>query len=339
MTTKKILLLIGVLLILTGVVGLGTFYTYQKFKAKPVNAVRAARAAVDKHDLAEFQKFVDLDALIDIAAKEILTAQINATLDPATYSVDEVQSRYEKQKADFVQSARSAADEFISTGKVTFPQNLTDAQKFLKKSGVDSCEIRGTTKPRLEGNVQTATVTFYNRYMKFSFELELELSPVEENLWRVTNAKGFDNYYAGYRRSLKRKLDSLNAPIGRQMDEIFNVKSFNVTNTGGDEYGFSQNLNIAIKADVRSQNRLSKILGNVIIVQDGQESFSPFTIDMYQKPQGLQTFNVTKVLNPFIRADVNAMKHGLRKSDIHIEVTEIIFADGTNLKLLTELPE
>ena len=339
MTTKKILLLIGVLLILTGVVGLGTFYTYQKFKSKPVNAVRAARAAVDKHDLAEFQKFVDLDALIDIAAKEILTAQINATLDPATYSVDEVQSRYEKQKADFVQSARSAADEFLATGKVTFPQNMSDAQKFLKKSGVTSCEIRGTTKPRLEGDVQTATVTFYNRYMKFSFELELELSPADENLWRITAAKGFDNYYAGYRRSLKRKLDSLNAPIGRQMDEIFSVKSFNVSNAGGDEYGFSQNLNVAIKADVRSEKRLSKIVGNIIIVQDGQESFSPFTIDMYQKPQGLQTFNVTKVLNPFVRADVNAMKHGLRKSDIHIEVTEIVFADGSKLKLLNELPE
>ena len=40
--------------------------------------------------------------------------------------------------------------------------------------------------------------------------------------------------------------------------------------------------------------------------------------------QGVQIFNVTKTLNPFVRAD---------------EVTEIIFADGTNLKLLDRLPE
>ena len=339
MTTKKLLLIIGVLMILTGVVGIGTFYAYQKIKTVHINAIRAARQALDKHDAAQFQKFVDLDALINIAAEEILTAQINETIDPTAYSMDEVQRRYDSQKADFVQSARVIADEFISTGKVTFPQDLTGAQKFFKKSGVNSCEIRGVTKPRLEGDVQTATVTFYNTYMKFSFELELELTAAEENLWRVTSAKGFDSYWAGYRRSLKRKLDSLNAPIGRQMDEIFNVKSFSVKNAGGDEYGFSQNLNIAIKADVRSKERLSKIVGNIIIGKDENQSFSPFTIDMYQKPQGLQTFNVTKVLNPFVRADSNAMKHGLRKSDIYIEVTEIIFADGSKLKLLDELPE
>jgi len=280
-----------------------------------------------------------MDALIDEAAKEILTAQINATLDPTAYSMDEVNRRYENQKADFVSSAHAAAEEFISTGKVTFPQELTAAQKFLKKSGVDSCEIRSVTKPRSEGDVQTATVTLYNHYMKFSFELELELSHADENLLRVTAAKGFDGYWAGYQRSLKRKLDSLNAPIGRQMDEIFNVKDFSVKNAGGDEYGFSQNLNIAIKADVRSKERLSKIVGNIIVGKDETESYSPFVIDMYQKPQGLQTFTVTKVLNPFVRADSNAMKHGLRKSEIHIEVTEIVFADGSKLKLLDELPE
>lgn len=339
MNTKTILLIIGVLLILTGIVGLGTFYAYKQIKSLPANPVRAARNAVDKHDINEFRKFVDMDALLDEAAKEILTAQINATLDPTAYSMDEVNRRYENQKADFVSSARAAAEEFISTGKVTFPQELTAAQKFLKKSGVDSCEIRSVTKPRSEGDVQTATVTLYNHYMKFSFELELELSHADENLLRVTAAKGFDGYWAGYQRSLKRKLDSLNAPIGRQMDEIFNVKDFSVKNAGGDEYGFSQNLNIAIKADVRSKERLSKIIGNIIVGKDETESYSPFVIDMYQKPQGLQTFTVTKVLNPFVRADSNAMKHGLRKSEIHIEVTEIIFADGSKLKLLDELPE
>ena len=60
---------------------------------------------------------------------------------------------------------------------------------------------------------------------------------------------------------------------------------------------------------------------------------------MIGQPQGVQTFDVKKTLNPFVRADVDAMKHGLRKKDIHIEVTEIIFADGTNLKLLDQLPE
>ena len=339
MNTKKILAAVVVLLIVTIAVGVGVYNNWQQLKNRSGNPAIIARRAIEAHDLETFKEHVDLDALINEAAAEILTEHINATLDPTAYSMDELQNRYDQLKPDFVKSARAAAEEYISTGRVIFPNNLSDAQKFLKKSGAASCEIKSITKPQKDGNSRVVTVMFYNPQMKFSFEVELELEPVTENTWRIANAKGFDNYYSGYRRSLRRKLDSLNAPIGRQMDDIFKVKSFMVKNEGGDEYGFSQTLDIAIKADVKSDKPLSKIVGNIILGKDERESFAPFTIDMVDAAQGLQTFNVTKTLNPFVRADSDAMKHGLKKNDIHIEVTEIIFADGTSLKQLDRLPD
>lgn len=338
--TKKILAAVAVLLIIAVAVGFAAYNSWQQLKNRSGNPAVVARQAVEAHDLETFNKYVDLDKLIDTAAKEILTEQINSTLAPTAYSMDELQSRYDKLKPDFVNSARAAAEEYITTGNVTFPKNLTEAQSFFKKSGVASCEIKSITKPQREGTAQIVTVMIYNPYMKFNFEIELELEAVGENDWRITNAKGFENYYSGYRRMLRRKLDSLNAPIAREMDSIFKVKSFSIKNEGGDEYGFSQTLNIAIKADVKSDKPLAKILGNVILHgKDDHESFTPFAIDMTDSAQGLQIYNVTKTLNPFIRADVDAMKHGFKKKDIRIEVTEIIFADGTNLKQLDSLPD
>lgn len=339
MNTKKFLATVIVLLILTVAVGVGVFYNWQELKNRSGNPAVVARHAIEAHDLETFKKCVDAEKLIERAAEEILTEYINSTLPPTAYSMDELQLRYDKLKPDFVKSARAAAEEYISAGKVTFPNELTDAQKFFKKSGLTSCEIKSITKPQKDGSSRIVTVIFYNSYMKFSFELELELEPDAENNWRITDAKGFDSYYSGYRRSLRRKLNSLNAPIGRQMDEIFKVKSFMITHEGGDEYGFSQTLNIAIKADVKSDKPLEKIIGNVILGKGDRESFAPFAIDMTQAEQGIQIFNVTKTLNPFIRADSDAMKHGFNKNEISIEVTEIIFADGTNLKLLDKLPE
>ena len=339
MNTKKFLIAIAVLLILTAGVGVAAYHNWQQLKNRSGNPAIIARQALEAHDLETFKKYVDLDKLIDSVAKEILTAQINSMLAPTAYSMDELQRRYDELKPDFVSCARAAAEEYISTGKVTFPSNLTEAQKFLKKSGAASCEIKSITKPQRDGNAKIVTVMIYNPQMKFSFELELELEPDAEINWRITDAKGFEDYYSGYRRSLRRKLNSLNAPIARQMDSIFKVKSFSMKNTGGDEYGFSQTLNIVIKADVKFDKPLAKVLGNVILTKNDRESFAPFAIDMTDVAQGLQTFEVTKILNPFIRADVDAMKHGLRKGDIHIEVTEIIFADGTSLKQLDSLPD
>ena len=338
--TKKILAAVAVLLIVTVAVGVAAYQNWQQLKNRSGNPAIVARHAVEEHDLETFKNFVDLDALIEEAAAEILTEQINSTLAPTAYSMDELQMRYDKLKPDFVTNARAAAEEYISTGKVTFPNELTDAQKFFKKSGVASCEIKSITKPQKEGSSRIVTVMFYNPYMKFSFELELELEPADEDNWRITRARGFESYYSGYRRSLRRKLDSLNAPIGRKMDEIFKVKSFTMKNIGGDEYGFSQTLELTIKADVHFDKPLAKIIGNVILRgKDDRESFAPFAIDMIDAEQGTQTFNLTKTLNPFVRADVDAMKHGLKKNDIQIEINEIIFADGTNLKLLDQLPD
>lgn len=339
-TNKKILAAVAVVLLLIAALGVGIYSNIQQLMNRPGTATQEARKALEARDLEKFKQYVDTDALIDLAAEQILTAQINSTLAPTAYSMDELQTRYENQlKPDFVKSARAALDEYITTGKVTYPATLTAAQKFFKDSGVDSCELKSITKPRLEGHAQYSTAIFYNPKMKFSFELELELRDDAGGNWQVVSAKGFKDYYAAYRRALRKKLDSLNAPIGRQMDEIFLVKSFRAQHTGGDEYGFSQTLNIAIKADVKSDKPLAKVVGKITIVKGGQESVAPFEIDMTNQPQGLQTFNVTKTLNPFVRTDVDAMKHGLRIKDIQIEVTEIIFADGTNLKQLDHLPE
>ena len=184
------------------------------------------------------------------------------------------------------------------------------------------------------------TIMIHNPHMKFNFEVELMLEPGEEVEWRITDAKSFGDYYKGYRRMLRRKLDSLNALIAREMDSTFKVKSFSVKNEGSDEYGFSQTLNIEIKASVLSDKPLAQVLGNITLNGKGsRESVTPFTIDMTGQEQGVQTFRVSKTLNPFKKTDADAMKHGFRKKDMRIEVTEIIFADGTNLKLLDELPD
>ena len=314
-----IAVVIMVSLIVGGIVASRVWYQKKQLSENPTIL---ARQAVEARDLETFKRYVDLDKMIDAAAEEILTEQINSTIAPTAYSMEEVQSRYDELKLDFVKCAKAAAEEYISTGKVTFPNDPTEAQKFFKKSGVASCEIKTISKPMKRDDARIVTMMIHNPQMKFNFEVELTLEPAGEVDWRIT-----------------RKLDSLNAPIVRQMDSIFKVKSFSVKNEGGDEYGFSQTLDIEIKASIQSDKPLAKIIGNVILHgKDDHESFTPFVIDT-DAAQGLQTFHVTKTLNPFIRADVDAMKHGFRKNDLRIEVTEIIFADGTNLKELDSLPD
>ena len=299
------------------------------------------RNTISERNVEEFHRLVDVDAILDNAADEILLEKMSE--DKTPYSMQQVADVYNNEvKPDFLNVTKSAIDEYILTGKITLPNPVqTNAQRWLKHSEMASCVIESMSKPIITGDTATAVAYFRNDALKFSFELKLDLERLEKKGgWKIVGVKGLEDFNKALKRGLAKKLDSLNAPIRSKMDEIIKIKELNARIGEGDEYGFSQTLKIAMKAEVKSSKPLSKIIGH-ILVDDGEEreNTAPFTIDMAYHPQGLQTFNVDKVLNPFVRGDVNIMKHGMRRSQLVAEIDEIIFLDGTNIKALDKLPD
>ena len=334
---NKWLLLIPILIV---AIAIGAFLGYSQIKKTPSSAIKIVRNTINEHNVEEFHRLVDVDNILDNAADTILTEKLNENT--TAYSVQQVAEVYNNQmKPDFLNVTKSAVDEYIQTGKITFPNPIqTDAQRWLKHSEMDSCIIESMGKPVYTGDSATAVVYFKNTNLKFTFELKLDLEKIDKKTWKIVGVKGFEDYNKSLKRALDKKLDYLNTPIRAKMDDIIKIQELNARIGEGDEYGFSQTLKIAMKADVKSDKPLSKILGH-ILVDDGEEreNSAPFTIDMAYHPQGLQTFNIDKVLNPFVRGDVNIMKHGMRRSQLSAEIDEIIFLDGTNIKVMDKLPD
>ena len=328
---NKWLLLIPILIV---AIAIGAFLGYSQIKKTPSSAIKIVRNTINEHNVEEFHRLVDVDNILDNAADTILTEKLNENT--TAYSVQQVAEVYNNQmKPDFLNVTKSA------TGKITFPNPIqTDAQRWLKHSEMDSCIIESMGKPVYTGDSATAVVYFKNTNLKFTFELKLDLEKIDKKTWKIVGVKGFEDYNKSLKRALDKKLDYLNTPIRAKMDDIIKIQELNARIGEGDEYGFSQTLKIAMKADVKSDKPLSKILGH-ILVDDGEEreNSAPFTIDMAYHPQGLQTFNIDKVLNPFVRGDVNIMKHGMRRSQLSAEIDEIIFLDGTNIKVMDKLPD
>ncbi|MBQ7197751.1 MAG: hypothetical protein IJS29_00660 [Selenomonadaceae bacterium] len=336
---KKILLIIIPLLLIIAV-SIGAVIAYTSMGKSSTNPIKILRQSISNHDAEKFYKIVDVDAVLDSAAKEILTAQINSTVDALAYSTQNYMTAYENLKPNFVTAAKNYLDEYISTGKINFQEPLTPAQKFFKSSAVDSCTIKSFSKLKTEDGETHAKLEFLNERLNFYFEIDLTLEKVEKNSWRIVNATGFENYFNGYRRATRKSLEKLNAPIRDKISEIVQLKGFSAGIAEGDEYGFSQTLKMTIRADIKSDKPISRIVGNIIIEgKDDREGVTPFSMDMVGRENGVQDFDVVKTLNPFVREDVEVMRHGLRRDNLHIEVMQIDFADGTTLKEFDELPE
>ena len=338
-TEMNKILLIAILILTILAFGVGALIAFSQFGGKSSNPVKNIRQAVSKHDITTLNNYIDVDAVLENAAEEILTAQINSKVDALSYSNQEFVSEYERLHADFIAVAKSAVDEYVKTGKLTFQPPLTAAQKFFKDSEVTKCKIKSFSKPKTEGDETHMTVEFFNEGLNFYFALELKLEKADKS-WRVIGATGFESYLSAYNRALRQKLEALNAPIREKIQQSFDVKGFGGSVSEGDEYGFSKLLHLTIKADVKSDKPLAKISGNIILEgREGREGVTPFSVDMVGREQGTQTFEVDKVLNPFVREDVDVMRHGLRKDMIHIEITQVEFIDGSTLKQFDALPE
>ena len=338
---KKILT-IAVPLILIAAVAMGvcSWQAMQKVQTLPAHSIKVIRDAVSTRNAETFYKLVDADKILEIAAAEIVTAKINDESDAQIYSTLELSEKYEMQKQDFLTASKIALENYFKTGQVKIPADSTEIQKWLIKSGVASCTIKSYSEPAVIDGLAHLQVYFHNDEMNFTFEVEIMLERISENEWRVVDAKGFDGYYLGVKRGLQMKLASLNAPIQSKIAETFDVKKFSTEMTEGDEYGFSKNLKISLDADYFSDKPIEKIIGRVIIDgRDGNISTTPFEIEMADAENGLQTFEINRVLNPFVKKDSDVMKRGLKKRELHIEITEIDYLDGTILKEYDKLPE
>ncbi len=337
---KKILIVaLPLVLIAVTAMGVGSWQAMQKVQTLPAYSIKVIAESLESRNAETFYKLVDVDKILSIAAEEIITAKINDELNSMTYSTLEISETYEKLKQDFIAASKNALENYFSVSKVKISDDSTEMQKWLIKSGVESCHIKSYSEPIVIDGLAHVKVYIHNSEMSFSFEVEISMERISENEWRIVNAKGFDGYFLGVKRGVDMKLASLNAPIQDKIAETFDVKKFSTEITEGDEYGFSKTLKISVDADFFSDKPIEKIIGRVVIDgRDGNIGITPFEIDINDKENGLNTFEINKVLNPFVKQDSDIMKRGLRKSKLSIEVTEIDYLDGTTLKEYDSLP-
>lgn len=338
---KKILIIaVPIILIALTATCVGSWQAMQKVHTLPGHSIKIIRDALENRNAETFYRLVDADKILAIAAEEIVTAKINGEVDAMTYSTRELENNYENLKQDFISASKMALENYFSTGQIEIAADDSEIKNWLIKSGLSSCYIKNYSDPTVIDGLAHVKVYFHNSEMNFSFEVETMLERISESEWRIIDAKGFDGYYLGVKRGLQMKLASLNAPIQNKIAETFDVKKFSTEITEGDEYGFSKNLKISLDADYFSDKPIEKIVGRVIIDgRDGNVSTTPFEIEMIDAESGLQTFEINKILNPFVKKDSDVMKRGLKKRELHIEITEIDYLDGTILKEYDKLPQ
>lgn len=329
---KKYLILIPIFLVV--VVGAGIFGAMQVQKSKPSYSIDHIRGAISNHDYATFSSFVDVDKIINHAADEILMQQLAE--DEVTTSMQELKSRFENQmKPEFIEAVKRATEEYVSTGRVSIPSNPNPTEKIIQQANVDSIHISRFGIQQADSGSAIARIVFADDELQTFFDLDAKLEKSGDG-WHITDVDGWKKCVADYKLALKYKLDRLNEPIRDQIKNSVEIKIASAKIGEGDEYGFSKDLTFDLKIKTLTNAPIEVVRGRVVIdVTDQPDVYAPFEI---YNPSGEQTIKITKVLSPFVKSEVTIMHHGIHSSDLSLETTQIVFADGSSLKLMEEIP-
>ena len=326
------------------VLGLAFYFLY--WVKTPQYSVGLIREAVQKHDVAKFEKHVNLDKILPRAFDDSLVAQEKLT-------GEKIQDN--PLFAGFKNLIRSGIvpilkEEILNDVK----GEKKEIQKTDERYGVIVDKVIGQVNSihkqykdvsveSNDGKKAIISIKFYDNQVEKEFSLKFSMVKLEDDTWQIVGVKNFEEYVLEYEFAKKKKLEKLNKPIAEEMAKAVKVL-FAKLSIKSDNNPFFATKSLVLKTHLKNIGEkeiknltyvvtMVDVTGKVLLETKGVVSNKKFA------PGHTMTINGTKELNPFIGNEKTVGDGGYDKSASGISIVKIEYADGSVIEKLTKLPE
>lgn len=240
-----------VVLVLVIAVSFGGVWWYFHIHTKtPEYALQQIETALTKHDVDRFQRYVDLDGLLDTSYDDFMAGLVLADTPGSEEEKAAIGDFTQMLKAPLLTSLKSAIEQYVAAGEWPSASSgsgtALDASQFLEKSGLAELKYRGIdslTKDEEKGTA-TAMVRVYQKEADDEFVFAVELTQQEDGDWRVTrvtNVKDFAAFLAKTRQAkLRAYADASNAIIARHNETMMKAQEDFTTTLAAGSLGNQQ---------------------------------------------------------------------------------------------------
>lgn len=346
--SNTISVLIGIIALI--LVGAGGYFFY--WQKTPEYSIGLIRDSIQKHDLAAFQKRVDIDTLFTRAFDDLISYQMNADkeMDQGTKAM--AMGFAQLLKPTVVNALKDATKRYVETGGIepadkpktreqagkTPPQFSTD--ELSKQSGLTNSDFRGVAYTKKDGRTVTIGLKLLERQVGQEFIIDLKMREIEDGSWQVAEFSNLPDYIGKVEAARKAKLEKLNQPIVDDIASAVRVGEISSRSYPKDNWGFSRGMEIVIPLAFLDSRKISTMTGQIFITgSDGSLLFKGnFTA------KGTNTHGKTAYLryrydlNPFISGQSTLIKDSHANLQKKAVIRKITFSDGKTIALYDELP-
>lgn len=214
-----------------GVYGYFGFYT-----RTPEYAVQAIENALDEHDRKKFERYVDVDSLLDHSYDALMQGLMENDKPLTPDAMDTVNDFVQMLKAPLVTSFKTALLNYVSTGEWSDAEPgksdiaSMDAGQVLERSGLQEAEFRkmDSLAKDKEAGTAVAKVRIFQEEAQSEFVLDVLLVQQADGDWRVTEITNFHDFIAfvinARQDQLKNYADSTGVIISRHDENMLKAQ-------------------------------------------------------------------------------------------------------------------
>ena len=198
MKLRLFFLAVVAVLIVTG----GGYWYLRVYTKTPEYAMQQIEQSVEQHDKAKFQRYVDVERLLDRSYDGFVEGLLTTDTMMTPEAKSAISSFTHMMKAPLLTSFRTAIEQYVESGTWEAAESqeagneALDASDVLKRSGLQQAVFRsvdGISQDK-DGDRAIASVRVYQEEAQREFVLEVVLEKAENGDWRITEIQNFDAF-------------------------------------------------------------------------------------------------------------------------------------------------
>ena len=217
----------------------------------PAYSLNIIRESVEKHDVATFEKHVDMDTLYTKAFDDGVVA-VDKIQGEGTLSNPMAVGFLQMLKPPVVAALKNETIEYVKGEKENKAQSNNKADDFAKgmknESGIDNSKLKDITVVSKDNNEAIVALTLYNQKIDKNFDLKVKMTKLNDGTWKLKEITNLVEFLVEVDKAEKKKLVELNKSIVAELKKAVPVTAANVKlNSDGNPFFASYWLSYGIE--------------------------------------------------------------------------------------------
>ena len=316
----------------------GTAFYFFYWVKTPDYSLKIVAESAAKHDMATFNRHVDVESLLSQGYDDFITYQMIGAKPEEVKRAKVVSLGL---KPAIIGEAKKAISTYVESGvqkeSADDPGKDQGVSILLKNMGLGSSTYKGTGAVTKDGGNAIVEVKLLDSRYEKEFILKVKMTKLGDGTWQIVGIDNLVQYLDELEKAKKEKLSVLNKPIEEELRTYIVAEKPEVSVVPVDS---GKALQIVIPMTFPKEKNIVGIIGEVTIMNGDQiigQKLMQLEGSTYAGKKSKPGERYP--LNPANDVDLKVLGAPAGKLTAKFRLVAIKFADGSEIKVLLDVPE